>query len=169
MAVSVSPPQRTQTLSHSLVPYRVMTGPICYRGSESFLCFPGHGWTSHIYVSQAAGWQSHLLVCVFIRSLGPSKAPLLTWFLWTLTLAQMGSLVVAVVVVGGSSLRLGPLRLKVTIWGGITCYVTLSLGTADLVEPEECPLSIGVFYISFCLWKQISFGMVRLHKSCSVF
>lgn len=68
---------------------------------EGFLRFPGHGWTSHIYVCQTEGWQSNLLVCVFIRSLGPSKAPSLTWFLWTLTLALMGSLAQKVGLKGG--------------------------------------------------------------------
>lgn len=42
---------------------------------------PGHGWTSHIYVSWTAGWQANSLVCVFIRSLGLGRAPSLTWFL----------------------------------------------------------------------------------------
>lgn len=145
---------KTGTWSHTLVPYQVLTGPICYSGSErGFLRFPGHGWTSHIYVCQTEGWQSNLLVCVFIRSLGPSKAPSLTWFLWTLTLALMGSLAQKVGLRGVKT-SVGPLRVKVTIWGGITCYVTLSLHTNDSAEPEECGLSIGVFYISFCLWKQ---------------
>lgn len=42
-------------------------------------------------------------------------------------------------------------------------YVTSSLDTNDSVELEECPLSMGLFYIRCCFYdNKISFGMSKI-------